>query len=1010
MEAHPRVTRYRAGPIKGARRTLLRLKAKSVALKVREQTAIGSIFRRKIGGGDDPDRPIGRGELIAVFHRIRGMEQPAVLVIQGARGMGKSDLLPYLQSLFHRRRSRRRAQEIDVRIDLKHGAAELESICAVLAARIEQAGSIFRRARCPRFRMLQPVLARMGQLPLEQSAADGDSAKGDTGWLVGAVARLGAWVGGAPVIPLPRKAGPRRWASLAWQFVAPTSAARWVQQVRAEALADVGEGGRSRELAIEQLRLKLVDALVEDLRHATRRRVLPIHEVAIFVDAYDHVEQSTRPGFLVHFARSLAEASARVMIVVACREQQEWTKYARAQADHRDYDVFEVSERVEIHRLQPLAWADRMAALRRYGVTGDPTLLARLAMLSGGLPVGLELIGDVVSGGVSLSVRGQELVDRLGAKTTRPPDEVPPEEWADDYGRVIAEYLVEGMSVDLKDHLRAAAILRCFDRPLMAEMMGDRFCDDRFDTLVAGSLIDSARSSTLLDSDEVYRARSFVRLLFAADGVDRQLVRRWHGRAADHFTASARKVDDRELAFELLVEALYHRLSVEPEQARADLFACFNNQLSKFRFGRCETLLRAAQHHDWVTPNWQARILALAGQLYAMTGAHSLAEHRLAAAKAVLELGGDDPKLAVEISLGLARCFRLQGRPRDARRECIAVAETPGIDPVAAFQAEWSLALNSLAVGDLAAAEEHADESERQLTVLLDGPDADTHILAARDYGSGPLPLKRVHIARLRVELARRRGNRVEAARQLRVAQDELSDCGEGNGEPGLELYMELQRAQLLRDEGDHAGAGALATTVHGRFLSDHPLDRRGAAQALECMARAALLAPERTRAGPLLEALAEIDPDLYPLGRLFGLFGSGELARLDGRGLAARQLYVGAQSSVDTLDARVQRWFPAVGLIELDRDQRPSRVQHEIAQFLNRPGVTDHPLLEFYAGLLQLRATGPGGEGERRARKASDRIVRREEDRDWEGAVLAETIRAMEAGDPLPELVFNLP
>ena len=212
---------------------------------------------------------------------------------------------------------------------------------------------------------------------------------------------------------------------------------------------------------MEILQNGLAEATAEDFRHATRRRLLPISEIAVFIDGYHRVERSAEPDFIVSFAKRLAELGAlRVVLVVACREQERWTKLADAQPDCEDFGIMKVSRRVQIHHLQPIGWADRVHALQRYGA--PPSLVNRLADLSAGVPLALSMLGAAFGAVGPARQRSQLLLDEL-------PDPVRADgAWFERFTRVMAREMLAGLDRDLKLHLRAAATQRNFDRPLIA--------------------------------------------------------------------------------------------------------------------------------------------------------------------------------------------------------------------------------------------------------------------------------------------------------------------------------------------------------------------------------------------------------------------------------------------------------------------------------------------------------------------------------------------------------------
>ncbi len=460
---------------------------------------------------------------------------------------------------------------------------------------------------------------------------------------------------------------------------------------------------------------------------------------------------------------------------------------------------------------------------------------------------------------------------------------------------------------------------------------------------------------------------------------------------------------DPDIAFLLETEALYHRLFFEPDIAKLELFTFFQRQLLAARTDRCEALLRAALDYDSTDPRWRATVLAQAGKMYLARDRHRLAEERLREAQSLVSLDDEDSWLAVSISLALAKCHRLQGHFAAVRRELAALADQPEVHPVVAFQKEWFGSLEAASKGHLAAAGEMAGEAKRLLHSLLEPAVAVAHAGAAEAFGLGPLPRKRIHVLRLEADLARRRGDYLDASEKIDEAiaryREDPEDC--------VVDYAMLVHTHVLRQEGD-PGALPLAEEVHRNFEARRPGDLPGAARSLRCIAQAWMLAdPERAR--PYLEQLVEMESGLYPSGRPFALFALGELERLKGEQEAARRLYRLSERSAEGRDC-FEHCYGQLGLIELDRLDRPHQVADGIRLLLSRPGVLEHPSLEFSLALLGVRAFGREGGHVEATRRAAARFARRPAMPSWEEEALAVTLASIDTGTELPPLVLNLP
>ncbi|HVY95381.1 MAG TPA: tetratricopeptide repeat protein [Solirubrobacterales bacterium] len=933
---------------------------------------------------------------------MRGLDQPPIFVIQGVRGNQKSELLDHFLFTYKKRGSWRNAEDTDAKVDFFSIDPEPEAIFTSIAQQL--AARRLRLLRFPRFERIQALLREERRRAGIASPTHATAVENDNDWL------LTAGVGVVKIatdasIPAPSPSLLRYASKLrraACRKVPLTKAARWTKRFE-QALPGRLESPDSPRRRIEMLREGLGSAIVEDLRQATRRKVLPVGQVAIFIDGYHRVERSSQPELVAEFAKQLGESEARVMVVVACREQEHWSALAEAQPDHKHFDTMETSARIQIHHLQPIAYPDRIRSLVRDEV--HPDLAPDLARRSMGVPLMVKLLGAAFGRDTGI---GLHRYRSLLAALPQPEEGAEfkfDDAWFERFSRTIVSDVVRDIDREMLLHLRAAATQRNFDRGLLAELLGDRFSERCFEELVRSDFVGTPRPSLLLGAERSYRVRSFVRDALAADTSEAVAVERWHQRAADHFEQKMGDAPDQEAAFRFQTEALFHQLFTEPENAKSSLFRRFESHLLASRTDRCEALLRIALDFDRSDPHWRATVLTHAGKMYMARGRHPLAEERLKEAKALVSLDEDDSWLAVTIALALAKCYRLQERLDEARAEWAALRRRARVHPVVEFQATWSDSLEQAYRGNLSAASDLVEEAARQLEALLDPARAQESERAAEAFGLASLPRKGVHIVRHEADIARRAGDYA-----LSAARTEEALAGyRHHPEDGIEAFAELNRVHVLRQDGKIEESAMLAKDLHGHFLAPRTENLRGAAEALRCLAHAQLCGSEPERARPALDALVNVDPRLYPRARRFGLFGLGELERLLGALGEARVLYRRSEEECRK-NNHFEYSYAGLGMIELDRIECPQRVPGEIRQLLNQPGVKEHPILPFYAGLIGIRTHGYAAPWSAMAEAAAARIVRAPGDEGWEAALLERTRTAVESGAELPSLAFNVP
>lgn len=963
---------------------------------LRRRFSLGRIGRRKLGGGWDEGKPFGRGEIVAEFHRVRKLDHPPVLVVQGVRGSKKSELLDHMRRSFTLRRSWYRAEEVDAKVDFFAISPEPEPTFASIDTQLRSNGSWVRRLHLPRFRRMQALLSEeqggRSAMPVHSGAAENDLA-----WLEA----MGQPI---PSIVVQRRADDlsswgraTRYVREIWWRHSPGRAARWMREFT-DRLPDPMAGPGSLRRRLEMLQTGLGVATAEDLRRATRRFVLPVSEVALFFDGYHRVERTDQPNFVVEFAEAVAESKARVLMVVACRRQAEWSKMAEAQPDCEEYGPMTICERVQIHRLEPLAWGDRIYALRKYGVPAS--LVHDLAEFSAGMPIALGLLGEAfgtVDGGDS---RHRALLQRLPLQTG------PEDEWFETLSRTLVNEMLAGLGRDEELHLQAAASQRNFDRDLLARLLGDRFSDACFKWLITSEFVGTPRPSSVLRTTESYRVRSFVREIFATTVSNHGEVEDWHQRSAQYLSDGAARASDPDLEFQLEAEALYHRLFTEPELAKSELFQWFNAQLHASRTDRCETLLWIGLRYNWADPAWRATVLTHAGKMYLARNQNELAMQRLLEAKATVELDGSDPSLRAPIALALARCYLLEERFLESREEFAWLGDRESQHPVVRFQCLWAECREERDSGELTASRELTDEAKALLEELLDGSRVTDSISVAKSLGLGSLPRKRAHIVRHEAELARRLGDYVTSEAKVDDAHQRYSV----DPEEGIEGYTNLVRAHNRRHEGAFDDSIELAFEIYDGFMRQEPRDLRGAGWALRCLAQAHLCAADPEAALSALDEIMKIDPLVFPQALPFGLFGKATLERHRGNYGQARKLLRQADQEQRGRAATYWRFHHRIERIELDRIQSPLLADREIRALLNQPRVEEHPTLQFSAALLGVRTLGREGAYVETAERSADRIRCGSRAGSWEVDTLSATLAEIDAGREPPPLILNLP
>ncbi len=776
---------------------------------------------------------------------------------------------------FTLRRSWYRGEEVDAKVDFFAVAPEPEPTFESINTQLSANSSWIRRLRSPRFRRMQTLLARE-QSGQGEASVRSEAAENDLGWLE----EMGLPV--PPVLVQKRRPSRSRLREIPleirefWWRHSPTSAAVWVREFWQRLPAPMAGPGSLRQ-RIEMLQAGLGAATAEDLRRATRRLILPISEVALFFDGYHRVERRDRPTFVIDFFERIAESKARVLLVVACRRQTQWSELADEQPDCEWFGPMTISNLVQIHRLESLGWSDSVHALWKYGVPAD--LVHELTQLSAGMPVALSLLGRAF-GTTGDDSRDRALLNRLPLKTE------PREEWFDQFSQILVAEMLQGLRPNLDLHLRAAATQRNFDRNLLAHLLGDDFSNRSFRQLIDSEFVGTARPSSVLRTEESYRVRSFVRDILAA-APSQGDVNKWRRLSVEYLTGQAERTPDPELEFQFEAEVLYHRLFMEPDVAKPELIQLFHAQLHASRTDHCEALLWIGLRFNWADPEWQATVLTHAGTMYLARNQNKLALERLLEAKATAQLNGSSSPLAVTISLVLARCYRLEERSLEARKELAWLGQRGDLHPVVRFQCLWSECREERDHGELIASRELTNEARELLSELLDDTRREESTATAKLHALGPLPRKRAHIVRHEADLARRGGDYVTSLAKMTEALEGYKT----DPEMGIERYTELVGAHVRRQEGAFDTSIEAAFHIYNGFMEQKPRDLRGAGWAMRCLAQAQLQAADPEAAAPTLEKLTTIDPLVYPRARPFGLLGQAIIQRRLGNYPEARQL-----------------------------------------------------------------------------------------------------------------------
>ena len=943
----------------------------------------------------------GRETLVGHFHRLRDEhELPPVLVFEGPRGIGKSDLLNRCQRTLRERDSSRFAEEVVASVNLTTDSRDPVSFFVELRRQLHKDSSLFRRASTPRFdAMLSRLERESGRSRFRPPSALSAGVLGtvDAGATYASQVTFGA---PPPVKPsllwrlrrvLVRLA--KRW------WGAPST--RWLSDYMRHRVPDPASPGSPSGPFMDALYRGLGDAMAADIAAMhVRRWWLKVSKVTVFVYAYDQVESQPRERFLADFARRAREVRAPLFLVVGCRSQRLWSAMLERDGDARDYGAFRAGAAVEIYPLGPLT--PEQGILELDGMRVPAHLCALLAELSQGLPLALRLFGEIFGGADAPVVREdwqRSLLERIPKLDGEIDDG-----WVKAFCTEVAPAVLEGLTPETRRHVLAAAALRTFDRPFLAEVLGESFSGASYEELIAGPLTHAARPSRALGAEQSFRVRSFVRDFLAASDGEREALRRWHARAVAHLQRLQEEAPSDRKA-ELQADVIYHRFTFEPDVAAQLLQAEWAAAYQAGRLGLCEQLVDAAHDAARYSRSHAAGILALAGRLHLGAGAYALAESRLRQAADLAPPADRDTQASVQ--LALATALRRQYRHHEARQHLAQLERIAGGDPVLAFHVPWSKSLIAKGQGDLNGAVQLSAQASRALTAALDALGEQAEARTAR-LGVAPLAHRDADLARHDADVARRAGRWEQCRDRLEHAARGYADQGNVLGS----TFTDVVRSRLLRMEGRVQEAFALVEASIRTLSQPESNDVVGALLGARNAAQACLQLEDLDAAEAHARALLEARAPVYPPGRVIGHYVLGEVARLRGDAATARARHEEALSGGGAPGDLFERHYVRLALAELDRAAGDADAVAGVVRALTEiDAVRAHPTLLFWACLTGARSAGdPARRAEwlDRAGTAIADLARHD------GAVLPEALalnahRALDGGSP-PPLIMSLP
>lgn len=921
----------------------------------------------------------GRETLVGHFHRLRDEhELPPVLVFEGPRGIGKSDLLNRCQKTLRKRDSSRFAEEVVASVNLTTDSRDPVSFFLELRRQLHKDSSLFRRASTPRFdAMLSRLERESGRSHFRPPPAlsAGVLSAVDAGATYASQATYGAPPPVRPSLLWRLRRVPVRVAKRWWG--APST--QWMRDYMLHHVPQRTLPGSPSGPLMDALYRGLADAMAADIAAMhVRRWWLKVSKVTVFVYAYDQVETQPRERFLVDFARRARAEGAPLFLVVSCRSQRLWSAMLERSGDARDYGAFVAGEAVEIYPLGPLSREQSILELK--GMRVPAHLCQQLARLSRGLPLALRLFGEIFGGG---GAAVHEDWQRSLLEQIPPPQGEIDDAWVKAFCTKVAPAVLEGLSPETRRHVLAAAALRTFDRPFLAEVLGESFSGESFEQLIAGPLTHAARPSRALGAEQSYRMRSFVRDFLAASEGEGEALRRWHTRAGVHLQRLQEEATSDRKA-ELQADIIYHRFSLEPDVAAEMLRAEWTAAYRAGRLGLCEQFVDAAHDAARYSRSHAASILWLAGQLHLGAGAYELAESRLR--QAAEHAPTTDRDMRASIQLALTTALRRQYRHHEARQQLAELERIAGGDPVLAFHVPWSKSLIAKGQGDLNGAAQLSAQAARALAVALDALGEQADARTAR-LGVGPLGRRDADLARHDADVARRAG-------QWEHCRDRLERAARGYVDQGNVVgitFTDVVRSRLLRMEGRVKEALELVQAATLTLSKPESDDLVGALLGARSAAQACLQLEDLAGAEAHARALLEARAPVYPPGRVIGHYVLGEVARLRGDTESARARFEEALRDGGAPSDLFERHYVRLAVAELDRlTGDVDAVVRELRPLAQDDAVRAHPTLLFWVCLLG-------------ARSARD-PVRRAEWLDRADAAIADL--APGAGTSLPEAV----
>jgi tetratricopeptide (TPR) repeat protein len=709
----------------------------------------------------------------------------------------------------------------------------------------------------------------------------------------------------------------------------------------------------------------------------------------IVIDTYERVadvQARGRSGFIATFVEDfcvgLVQADARVAVVLSGRDPtywgwrldgEEWTpdpsSFWGVPPDAGDPATC-VAAGYEACRVDAFAHED----MHEYLVTRrhlDPHIVEVVLRVTGGYVLAAAIAADLLEAAPG---SGAELLGDLGApdgNTEGMRKSV--ERRAEDLIQRLLEQLERQGRRDLEGLLRAAAVPRVFDAELLVEMMGDDGA-----RVLAAELVGYSFVVPRYGRPAIYSVHPIVRdLLSRLDrGSERQM--RLHEAARAEFERRGEQASDDDERFLSNVEALYHRAAIEGTTGLLALDDLFERVLSQYAPDRCRAILDAVA--DLPLEDDDSRALAA---LMRARLARSLSDYPTMLAEisdAERHNGERDSQLGLRILREGSTAHRLAGNHAAAyeRLDRYDACETVGESRVMQGLSARNRALVHKDTDRIGEALQETARADWLLSSL--GP-ADERDLRA--MGITNIESVFVSIARLRGRLRYLTGNYVGAVEDFeRVFTAASADSQAG-------MYAQISVGHVLRQEGQLNSAEEIAHEAEERFAADH--ETRGVNTALILLGEVLLVAGKDGEAAEVFERLCRQGPGINPYGPLYGNLGLGEVARLRGETDIALTHYKSVIGDTRALGSRMEIAFAHLGqsLVYRRTDADPARRHADAALAIGRE--CQAPWIELYAHVCAaLAQTGDEQECLASARSCDTRFVRRSEDHDREGAIIA--------------------